>query len=95
MSDSHGGHILGLTNPETELQDDKKGHYQPDLNDYQMYLWDRIYIHGIKETIKLADKDEVIVFHIGDVTQGNKYPNEQMTTRMGDQLRIAKSNMFP
>jgi hypothetical protein len=95
MSDSHGGHVLGLANPETELQDDKKGHYQPDLNDYQLYLWNKIYLKAIKDTANLAGKDEIVLFHIGDPTQGNKYPNEQMTTRMADQLRLAKWNFMP
>jgi len=95
MSDSHGGHILGLANPETELQEDERGFYNPDLNGYQLYLWNKIYLPAIENTVKLAEKDDIYLFHIGDSTQGNKYPNEQMTTRPADQFRLAKWNFLP
>jgi len=95
MSDSHGGHILGLANPETELQDDERGYYNPELNPYQIYLWNKIYLPAIEDTVKLAEKDNIYLFHIGDATQGNKYPNEQMTTRPADQFRLAKWNLMP
>ena len=77
MADSHGGHVLGLVDPKTELQSEKLGIHYPQLNDYQKYLWDDVYIKGIEDTFHLAGRDEIILFHKGDITQGNKYPNEQ------------------
>lgn len=95
MSDPHNGHILGLANPETELQDDDGRFYNPELNGYQLYLWNKIYLPAIENTIKLAEKDDIVLLELGDSTQGNKYPNEQMTTRMADQLRLAKWSFIP
>jgi hypothetical protein len=97
-SDKHGGHRLGLLNPETVLEyEDRKGNiveYHPDLIDFQEYLWE-IHQKHVKETQKLAGKDEIIVFDNGDTTAGNKYPHEQVSTRISDQFDIAAWNLRP
>ena len=97
-SDKHGGHRLGLLNPETELEyEDRKGDiikWNPDLIPFQEYLWE-LHEKHVKETKKLAGKDEIIVFDNGDPTAGNKYPHEQVSTRISDQFDIAAWNMRP
>ena len=97
-SDKHGGHRLGLLNPETVLEyEDRKGNileYSPDLLDFQEYLWELHETH-IKEVQKLAGKDEIVVIDNGDTTAGNKYPHEQVSTRISDQFKIAAWNLRP
>ena len=97
-SDKHGGHRLGLLNPETELEyEDKRGDvvkYNPDLIPFQEYLWE-LHENHVKETKKLAGRDEIIVFDNGDPTAGNKHPHEQVSTRISDQFDIAAWNMYP
>lgn len=97
FSDPHGGHKLGLCNPNTIIEDDSTGEIKetsPVLSDAQILL-SEVYSKGIEETNKLAGKDEVILICLGDVTQGNKYISEQMTTRIADQITIAEYNFFP
>lgn len=97
-TDKHGGHRLGLLNPETVLEyEDRKGNlveYNPDLLDFQKYLWE-LHEKHIKEIQKLAGKDEIVVFEGGDSTAGNKYPHEQISTRISDQFDIAAWNLRP
>jgi hypothetical protein len=97
-SDKHGGHRLGLLNPETVLEyEDKDGNvveYNPDLIPFQEYLWE-LHEKHVKEAQKLAGKDEIIVFENGDTTAGNKYPHEQVSTRISDQFDIAAWNLRP
>jgi len=97
-SDKHGGHKLGLLNPRTILEDeDRKGNliqWTPDLKSFQEYLWE-IHKEHIKKTKELAGKDEIIVIDNGDLTAGNKYPHEQVSTRISDQFDIAAWNLRP
>lgn len=97
-SDKHGGHKLGLLNPETILEDeDRKGNlvqWQPKLEPFQEYLWE-LHEKHVKETQKLAGKDEIVVFDNGDLTAGNKYPHEQVSTRISNQFDIAFYNLLP
>ena len=97
-SDKHGGHELGLLNPETVLEyEDKEGNikkWTPSLKPFQEYLWEQHEKH-VKETQKLAGRDEIIVFDNGDLTAGNKYPHEQVSTRISDQFDIATYNLYP
>jgi hypothetical protein len=97
-SDKHGGHKLGLLNPETILEDeDSKGNliqWTPTLGSFQEYLWDLHQKH-VEEVKKLAGKSEIVVFDNGDLTAGNKYPHEQVSTRISDQFDIAAWNLRP
>lgn len=97
ISDPHGGHKLGLCNPETIIEDDSTGEvreYSPELNEAQTLLWE-VYSKGIQEVEKLAGKDETLLIVSGDVTQGNKYISEQISTRIADQIFIAEYNLHP
>jgi len=98
VSDSHGGHNLGLLNPETQIEEeDREGniYYKPVvLNDVQEYLWE-VYENSVAETKKFAGKDPIFVKHIGDINQGNIFPREQIGTRISDQTDIGFSLFLP
>jgi len=97
-SDKHGGHQLGLLNPETVLEyEDKEGNliqWMPELKPFQQYLWE-IHEKHIQDVRKLAGKDEIVLIDNGDLTAGNKYPHEQVSTRISDQFDIAFYNLLP
>jgi hypothetical protein len=98
LYDLHGGHKLGLLSPNTVLEDaDEEGRiiqYNPKLSAPQQYLW-KLYMSGIDSITTLAEKDDVVCICGGDITQGNKYISEQLTTRMSDQILIANANFEP
>ena len=101
LADPHAGHVLGLLNPETILvrQLDKAGEYEewtPELTHTQRLLWyDRYLIH-LNELKDIAGRDEVIVFHVGDPTQGTKYAQGLIAdVSRSDQRIIAEWNLKP
>ena len=97
-SDKHGGHKLGLLNPETVLEDeDPKGNlvqWTPELEPFQTYLWD-LHKKHVEDVKHLAGKDPIVLIDNGDLTAGNKYPHEQVSTRIADQFDIAAWNLRP
>ena len=99
FGDSHSGHVLGLLNPETKIKAwDELGNkywYCPELNKSQEYLWHDCYIPDIENVKKLAGKDPIVVFHAGDLTQGNKYISQWVSTRSSDQIYMAEASMLP
>lgn len=98
LSDTHGGNKLGLMNPEVVLYDEAPDGtqvpYTPSLTASQKYLWD-LYVSHINRVKKIAGKDRICVLHVGDLTQGIKYPQALVSTRMADQLIIAIANLKP
>ena len=98
FSDTHGGHKLGLMNPEVVLYDeDEQGNlvpYTPRLTATQKYLWSQ-YQQDINSVIELAAGDDIVVIHCGDTTHGTKYPNQLVSTRPADQILIAVANFQP
>jgi hypothetical protein len=96
LSDTHGGHKLGLLKPGITLyEEDETGNlspYTPTLTATQEYLWD-CYREDIERVIALADGDRIVVFHCGDLTQGDKYKQQLVSTRMADQVIIAVENL--
>ena len=97
-SDKHGGHKLGLCNPETILiEEDENGNEKeinPPINPVQEYLWD-LYLRNLDDVKHLAGKDEIVSFDLGDPTQGGKYVSELMYFIPTYQFRIAEANMWP
>lgn len=98
VSDTHGGHRLGLMNPDVllyeETEDGELEPYTPEPTSSQKYLW-RLYLNGIKATVKLAAGDDIIMIHNGDLTQGHYYKDQLVSTRMADQILIAAANIAP
>jgi len=91
ISDPHCGFELGLTNPETELRNKKT----QELNESQSYIWNDVYLPGIQKTVELAGKDDIHAFFLGDITHGNKFNSEQISTRMSDQISYAYYALLP
>ena len=83
LADVHSGHSLGLLNPETVLiSEDDEGQVEewtPDLTETQRRLW-HVYQQNIEQVSDLAGRDEVIVFHDGDLTNGDKYGSLSLAT---------------
>jgi hypothetical protein len=103
-SDLHAGHILGLMNPETKLTqqivDKKTGKSKQifkdhELSEFQSYLWNTIWTPGVKEVEKLADGCPVALIVNGDITQGQKHPEQLITTSMANQFLIAAGTVEP
>lgn len=97
IADTHGGHKLGLLNPETELFEEDQsegtcGWYYPTLTKTQTYLWDRYEAHR-RALWEFAGTSQVNLFHDGDITHGDKYPHQLVSTRRGDQLLIGEENL--
>lgn len=99
FSDSHGGHKLGLMNPDVVLyEEDEEGNYSPwtpSPTAVQRYLWHDLYLPAIAEITKFAGEDRVYLFHVGDLTQGKAYTDQLVSTRLADQILIAVANMQP
>lgn len=101
-SDWHAGHQLGLMNPETVLYEDSVDNPEVDsqeirheLTTYQAYLWHDVWLPGIKEVKRLADKCPVGLIVNGDITQGKRHPEQLVTTSMANQFLIAEANLKP
>ena len=97
LSDSHGGHRLGLLQPDTLLPREAKDgglYYKPvDLSECQRALYD--WQEGCIEWItKLAGSDPITLAHLGDMAHGNGHATELVSTRMADQIIIAKDNLL-
>ena len=94
FGDTHGGHILGLLNPETKLKTGEGGYKTPQLNQPQEYLWE-IYTKHIKQLMEFADGDDICLLHMGDVTQGKVFGTQLVSTKTSDQFSIAYYNFVP
>ncbi len=98
ISDTHAGHKLGLTNPDTILEVEGKNgeivEQKVSLNAPQEFLWE-VYLNCIAEIKKLAQGCAIAVIHNGDLIQGNSFPREQISTRIYDQIAIAYQNFIP
>lgn len=98
LSDTHGGHKLGLMCPEVILFDETETGqlvpYQPKPTASQEYLW-RLYQENVKAVIELANGDPVVAIHNGDIAQGNRFMAELVSTRMADQVLIGAANLRP
>lgn len=98
ISDTHGNSRLGLLSPQTQLWDENAQgdivEVNPTLNPIQEQLWDW-YLEDKYQIEKLADGDEIVLVHNGDMTHGNKYMSEMVSTRMSDQIPIAAAALRP
>jgi hypothetical protein len=82
-------------NPNTELYDDDKDKsYKPTLTASQEKLW-HIYDKGVNDTFEFAGDDELLLFHAGDLTHGDRFHVELVSDRLADQLEIAQMNLRP
>jgi hypothetical protein len=82
----------------TEVQSDPLGYndfyYTPKLRAWQKYLWE-LRTQNLSKLVELANGDPIVYIHTGDMTQGQKYVADWVTTRIGDQFDIAYWNHKP
>lgn len=98
IADTHGGHNQGLLSPETVLErDDESGEqhsYSPQLTPFQELIYAN-YISHIDKVVQLAGRDRIVLIHDGDLTQGNRYEENWVSSRLSDQILIAYYNLRP
>ncbi len=98
VSDTHGGHKLGLLNPETVLYEENEVGdlipYTPALTATQEYLW-KAYTDDMAEVYVWANGDPLVLIHNGDATQGLRYIDHLVSTRLADQIEIGVMNLRP
>lgn len=101
-SDWHCGHRLGLMNPETvlyeQLIDGKQSTISKvdyTLTEFQDYLWHNVWMKGVEDIKHLADGCPVAVIVNGDITHGNKYPDQLLTTSIANQFLISEKVLQP
>jgi hypothetical protein len=97
-SDEHGGHVLGLCNPDVkvsrETADRRIEKYTPRLTAAQEWEWE-VRLWAVKGIVELAGRDEIVVIDHGDPVQGNGFARELVSTRPSDQFEIAYMNKIP
>lgn len=98
LSDTHGGHLLGLLNPATVLvkasDDGDAIEWSPSLNITQRRLW-REFTDNIDQAVEFAAGDDLLAFHDGDATQGDAHNHTIPDTTREDQREIAFWNLLP
>lgn len=97
-ADIHSGNNLGLCSPHLRLTGfrptGERYYFQPQLTETQKWLWEK-WEEDIASVEELADGDPIILFHVGDECDGDKYRDQQMYTRRGVQFLIAAANFEP
>jgi hypothetical protein len=102
-SDWHSGHRLGLMNPDTVLYEQRidrapgktVSELDYTLGEFQQYLWYEVWLKGIEIVKQIADGDPVGLIVNGDITHGNKYPDQLITTSLANQFLIAEGCAKP
>ncbi len=98
LADTHGGHKLGLLNPDTKVHDQnesgKTEYSKVKLTATQRWLW-KMYREDIASVVTLAGNDPIMLLTLGDLCNGDKYPEQLVSTRRSDQIEIAMSNLSP
>lgn len=93
LADCHGNHKLGLLHPNTQLEQiGPTG--EPilkavELTAVQQWLYHEVWQPALSQLKRLAGDDPLVGFHVGDLTQGGKYPDQLVSTRLSDQVAIA------
>ena len=98
MADIHSGDNQGLMPPDVQLLDDTGPEprvWTPAQTAIQReWLWPN-YVRDMGSVFDLAGKSEVTLALPGDLTQGNKYHDGLVSSRMADQFTIALANLEP
>jgi hypothetical protein len=90
-------------NPDTVLYEqridgkskDGVGKMDYSLGEFQSYLWHDVWLPGIEAVKQLANGDPVGLIVNGDITHGNKYPDQLVTTSLANQFLIAEGCAKP
>ncbi len=97
-TDKHGGHKHGLLNPDSvyEIEDEDGSTYEQEveLTAIQEYLHE-LRVESVGKVKKLAKRDSIAYFDLGDQTQGNAHPAELVSTVIAHQIVFAIDNIEP
>ncbi|MBW2675358.1 MAG: hypothetical protein JRD89_18435, partial [Deltaproteobacteria bacterium] len=101
-TDTHGGNEFGLLNPDTIVTGfdwDMNGtmhtwEKRVRMSASQTTLWD-YFTSDVKEFFRLADGCPVVGVHLGDPTQGDKYPGQMAYSDPFNQTEVAIKNWEP
>jgi hypothetical protein len=93
LADTHCGSRFGLLDPKTVLirehDDGSLEEWTPVLTATQELLWEKFRAH-LEQFREFAGRSEVLAFHDGDLTDGNRYPEHSMPdVTLEDQRVIA------
>lgn len=92
VSDTHANHKLALLPPGVELEDEGPDgeivKWSPSLNPIQKKLWEW-FVSDLAWVEGMTKGEPLTVVHHGDITHGNAFMRELISTRISDQLRIA------
>lgn len=98
LADVHCGHRLGLLAPETQLPaDDEHGHpepWTPELTATQRWLWE-CYREDFGAVRDLVGADPVVLALVGDLTWGQRYPEQCVSENVIDQCLMAMAALQP
>lgn len=97
-SDWHANNKWGLLNPDTEIEgltpDGRAYIEEVTLNPEQEFLWE-LREQNLDNLVDLADGDDIIYLHTGDVAQGNKHPTTYVTDVETAAQQITYWNALP
>lgn len=84
---------MSLLPPDFELHDENDDPWYPSLTKSQTLLW-TIYQETQAIVRKIAKGDPIYVYHLGDVTHGNHYPDKELvSSMMAHQVLIGIGNL--
>jgi hypothetical protein len=74
--------------PDVALEDERGGTWTPEQTASQEWLWS-VFMTGIERARQIAGGSEIMAFHLGDVSHGNKFADKELvSSRMADQFEI-------
>lgn len=94
LSDLHAGLRLSLLNPATRLRDANGAWWTPELTTTQRYLWS-LYLEHRNQVRELARNRRLLLFLLGDLTQGLKHWSGVWGTTLYDHIRGAMFALEP
>ena len=97
ITDPHGGYRFGLMRPGITLDplDESKGPYRPRATAFQSIIW-KHFKSDVAFVKKLAGKDDIVVFLLGDLIQGTLLRDGMLVTpRLDDQYAIIEDALEP
>ena len=75
LADTHGGGKLALLPPNLVLIDESDDPWIPSLTASQEKIYE-VFTRAIDNTLRLAGKDPIYVYHLGDLTHGNYHQDK-------------------
>jgi hypothetical protein len=96
ISDTHGGSQFGLMCPTVRLPKEDIagniiGEWTPNPTAAQEYLWG-LYSNNLCQIRDMANGSPITALHLGDITNGDKHPEGNISTRRADQILVAQAN---